>query len=127
MNPTVLLIPKKSWIRGRRRSLQTITTFAPAPARATPRLASVVVLPSRAFGLVTWIRFTGRSTPMNWIDVRSVRFHPSRVHHGFRVRGQDATPVEAAVLHHLLLAVNAVRQEVYLCAGDYLLVRQKGT
>jgi hypothetical protein len=59
------------------------------------------------------------------LDVRSVRFHPSRVHHGFRVRGQDATPEEAAVLYHLLLAARAVRQEVYLRAGDYLIVANR--
>jgi alpha-ketoglutarate-dependent taurine dioxygenase len=59
------------------------------------------------------------------LDVRSVRFHPSRVHHGFRVRGQDATPEEAAVLQHLLSAARAVRQEVYLCAGDYLIVSNR--
>ena len=46
-------------------------------------------------------------------------------HHGFRVRGMDATPEEAAVLHHLLPAVRAVRQEVYLGAGDYLLVANR--
>jgi hypothetical protein len=59
------------------------------------------------------------------LDVRSVRFHPSRVHHGFRVRGQDATPEEGAVLQHFLSAVRAVRQEVYLCAGDYLIVANR--
>ena len=29
------------------------------------------------------------------------------------------------MLHHLLLAVNAVRQEVYLRTGDYLLVANR--
>src|SRR4051812_16083878 len=45
LNPTSLLTPKNSWIRGRRRSQHTMTTRWPDRARATPRLAMVVVFP----------------------------------------------------------------------------------
>jgi hypothetical protein len=59
------------------------------------------------------------------LEVRSVRFHPSRIHHGFRVRGSGPSGDEAAAMHHLIEAARAVRQEVYLKAGDCLLVANR--
>jgi len=59
------------------------------------------------------------------LEVRSVRFHPSRIHHGFRVRGRKPSEEEAAAMHHLIEAAKAVRQEVYLKAGDCLLVANR--
>src|SRR5687767_12397800 len=51
-SPGVLWI-RKCWCRaGRRRSASTTSTFAPLRARATARLAVVVVLPSPGFALV---------------------------------------------------------------------------
>ena len=40
----------------------------------TAKLASVVVLPSTELGLVTCRILSDRSKPMNWIEVRSVRY-----------------------------------------------------
>jgi hypothetical protein len=45
-------MPKKWCNRGRRRSASTITVRWPASAKAMPTLATVVVLPSEAPGLV---------------------------------------------------------------------------
>ena len=59
------------------------------------------------------------------LEVRSVRFHPSRIHHGFRVRGSAPSAEEAATMHHLIQAAGTVRQEVYLEAGDCLLVANR--
>ena len=73
MKPIAFDSPKNSWTRGRRRSQHTMTTRSPAVARATPRLARVVVLPSPASGLVTCRMRMGWLSPTNWMAVRSVR------------------------------------------------------
>jgi alpha-ketoglutarate-dependent taurine dioxygenase len=55
-------------------------------------------------------------------EVLGVRFHPSRIHHGFRVRGRGPAPDEVTVLGRMIDACLAVRQEVHLASGDYLLI-----
>lgn len=59
------------------------------------------------------------------LEVRSVRFHPSRIHYGFRVRGRNPSKEEAAVMHYLIEAAKSIRQDVYLQAGDCLLVANR--
>ena len=61
-------------MRGRRRSQHTTSTRWPAPARATARLARVVVLPSRALALVSCRIRIGWSSPRNCTEVRRVRY-----------------------------------------------------
>lgn len=56
-----------------------------------------------------------------------VRFHPSRVHHGFRLRGLPATSEEAYVLRAFAAAARDVRREVQLKAGDILVVNNHST
>ncbi len=51
-----------------------MATVKPDRARATARLARVVVFPSWGLALVTCRVRMGCSRPMNWIDVRSVRY-----------------------------------------------------
>lgn len=58
-------------------------------------------------------------------DLTNVRFHPSRIHHGFRVLGRDASSDETEVLRLFLEAAAAVRFELHLEPGDYLLVNNR--
>lgn len=52
----------------------------------------------------------------------SVRFHPSRIHHGFRVRGRPPTPDEALALRTFPQLAASVRTELLLGPGDVLVL-----
>ena len=55
-------------------------------------------------------------------DGVSLRFHPSRIHHGFRVRGRAASAEESAILRTFPRFAEAVRTELHLAVGDVLVV-----
>lgn len=52
----------------------------------------------------------------------SLRFHPSRIHHGFRVRGRPPSAEEAAAMRNFLFLAESVRTNLCLAPGDALLV-----
>lgn len=54
-----------------------------------------------------------------------VRFHPSRIHHGFRVLGRSASAEETEVLRTFMEAAAASRLEIALEPGDFLLVNNR--
>lgn len=54
-----------------------------------------------------------------------VRFHPSRIHHGFRLLGREATAKETEVLRLFLEAAGQVRIDLALEPGDVLLVNNR--
>jgi len=54
-----------------------------------------------------------------------VRFHPSRIHHGFRLRGGSPTKAETRVLRMFQRAAARVRSEIGLDAGDILLINNR--
>lgn len=51
-----------------------------------------------------------------------VRYHPSRIHHGFRVLGRPPTAEEASALRTFLALAESVRTTLCLAPGDALLV-----
>lgn len=54
-----------------------------------------------------------------------VRFHPSRIHQGFRLLGRDASREETEVLRLFLEAARQVRIDLALEPGDVLLVNNR--
>jgi alpha-ketoglutarate-dependent taurine dioxygenase len=60
-------------------------------------------------------------------SLTQVRFHPSRIHHGFRVLGREASADETEVLRSFLEAAGQVRIDLALEPGDYLLVNNRMT
>jgi hypothetical protein len=54
-----------------------------------------------------------------------VRFHPSRIHHGFRLLGREASREETEVLRLFLEAASRVRTDLVLEPGDFLLVNNR--
>lgn len=61
----------------------------------------------------------------NETGLTEVRFHPSRIHHGFRVLGRSASAEEAEVLRTFMEAAAASRLEIALEPGDFLLVNNR--
>lgn len=51
-----------------------------------------------------------------------VRYHPSRIHYGFRVRKKPPTDIELEVLHLFLEMADSVRTSLSLSEGDLLIV-----
>lgn len=54
-----------------------------------------------------------------------VRFHPSRIHYGFRLLGREASCKETEVLRLFLQAAKQVRIDLALEPGDVLLVNNR--
>lgn len=54
-----------------------------------------------------------------------VRFHPSRIHHGFRLLSREPSREETEVLRHFLAAAALVRIDLALEPGDFLLVNNR--
>ncbi|KOR28421.1 hypothetical protein TI04_11015, partial [Achromatium sp. WMS2] len=62
------------------------------------------------------------STPIASSQLSRVRFHPSRIHHGFRLRGGSPEKIETYLLRKFqTLAINN-RSEIGLDQGDLLLL-----
>jgi hypothetical protein len=60
-------------------------------------------------------------------ELARVRFHPSRIHHGFRMRGTPPTWDEAEVLRQFQDMALNVRSEHLLRVGDILIVNNRTT
>ena len=73
MSPRLLLRPKMRCSVGRRRSESTRQIRAPVWAITTPKLATVVDLPSPGLDEVTTIERHLWSRPANWMLVRRLR------------------------------------------------------
>lgn len=54
-----------------------------------------------------------------------VRFHPSRIHHGFRVLGRPARGEESEVLRTFMEAAASSRIDIVLEQGDFLLINNR--
>ncbi|MEI7993456.1 MAG: TauD/TfdA family dioxygenase [Methylococcaceae bacterium] len=61
----------------------------------------------------------------NFPELTHVRFHPSRIHHGYRMLSRTASQSESEVLRFFLKAAQDVRIDLSLQPGDFLFVNNR--